>query len=187
MLKASELKDCIERSPIIAAVQKNLFKSALRSPCEIIFHLNASLPEIKSVIDEAHACGKRIFIHIDLADGIGKDKTGVEYLAACGADGIISTRAQLIRFAADSGLLTVQRFFALDSKGLEAIEEMLESVKPDLIEIIPGVIGKVIKRFSAGNTHVIAGGLIETKAEVTDALSHGADAVSTGMTELWYL
>lgn len=83
--------------------------------------------------------------------------------------------------------MTVQRFFALDSKGLEAIEEMLESVKPDLIEIIPGVIGKVIKRFSAGNTHVIAGGLIETKAEVTDALSHGADAVSTGMTELWYL
>lgn len=160
MLKASELKDCIERSQIIAAVQKNLFKSALRSPCEIIFHLNASLPEIKSVIDEAHACG---------------------------ADGIISTRAQLIRYAADSGLLTVQRFFALDSKGLEAIEEMLESVKPDLIEIIPGVIGKVIKRFSAGNTHVIAGGLIETKAEVTDALSHGADAVSTGMTELWYL
>lgn len=186
-MNEAQLKDCIECSPIIAAVQKNLFNAALKSPCEIIFHLNASLPEIKSIIEQAHSAGKKIFIHIDLADGLGKDKTGIEYLSLCGADGIISTRAQLIRYANEAGLLTVQRFFALDSKGLEAIEEMLESVRPNLIEIIPGVIGKVIKRFAGGSTHVIAGGLIETKAEVTDALSNGADAVSTGMTELWYL
>jgi glycerol uptake operon antiterminator len=71
--------------------------------------MNASLPEIPHIINEAHEAGKKIFIHIDLADGLGKDKTGVEYLASCGADGIISTRAQLIRFANDAGLLTVQR------------------------------------------------------------------------------
>lgn len=186
-MRYSELRDCLERSPIIAAVQKHSFQAALQSPCEIIFHLSTSLPELKSIIEEAHRCGKRIFIHMDLADGIGKDKTGVEYLAACGADGIISTRAQLIRHAADTGLLTVQRFFALDSKGLESMEEMLESVKPDLIEIMPGVIGKVIRRFATGRIPVIAGGLIETKAAVTDALSHGADAVSTGKNQLWYL
>ena len=32
---------------------------------------------------------------------------------------------------------------------------------------------------------VIAGGLLQTKAEVTDALSAGATAVSTGCPELW--
>lgn len=186
-MKLLELRDCIERSPIIATVQKNFFEYALKSPCEIIFHMNASLPDIKKIISDAHAAGKKIFIHIDLADGLGKDKTGVEYLAQCGADGIISTRAQLIRYANDAGLLTVQRFFALDSKGVEAIGEILESVKPSLIEIIPGVIGKVIKRFAGGSIPVIAGGLIETKAEVTDAINNGAEAVSTGMTDLWYL
>lgn len=34
---------------------------------------------------------------------------------------------------------------------------------------------------------VIAGGLIQSKAEVTDALNCGAIAVSTGQAQLWYL
>ena len=34
---------------------------------------------------------------------------------------------------------------------------------------------------------IIAGGLIENKAEVTEALGLGAAAVSTGKKELWYL
>jgi glycerol uptake operon antiterminator len=49
------------------------------------------------------------------------------------------------------------------------------------------VIGKSIRRFSSGGTPVIAGGLIETKQELTDALGSGATAVSTGRKELWYL
>ena len=52
---------------------------------------------------------------------------------------------------------------------------------------MPGVIGKAIARFSGGNIPVIAGGLIQTKKEVTDALGCGAAAVSTGQSELWYL
>jgi len=56
-----------------------------------------------------------------------------------------------------------------------------------MMELMPGVIDKAIARFCKGNIPVIAGGLIETKAEVTSALGHGATAVSTGNTELWYL
>ena len=102
-------------------------------------------------------------------------------------DGIISTRAQLIRLAKEQGLLTVQRFFALDSKGMESIEEMLRTTNPHLMEIMPGVIGKAISRFSGGYVPVIAGGLVQTKQEVMDALGCGASAVSTGCKELWYL
>ena len=56
-----------------------------------------------------------------------------------------------------------------------------------MIEIMPGVIGKIIKRFSMGTIPVIAGGLIETKNEVTDAIRQGAIAVSTGNQKLWYV
>ncbi len=183
----SDLKDCFERSPVIAAVQKNNFSDALESPCELIFHLNMSITDAKDNIEAAHMKNKKIFAHIDLAEGIGKDKAGIEYLASLGIDGIISTRAQFIRFANDMGLATVQRFFALDSKGVESISDMLENTKPCLIEIMPGIIGKVIAYFSKGNIPVIAGGLIETKAEALDALKNGAEAVSTGKKELWYL
>ena len=34
---------------------------------------------------------------------------------------------------------------------------------------------------------LIAGGLLETKQEVTEALSAGAAAISTGAEALWYL
>ena len=55
------------------------------------------------------------------------------------------------------------------------------------MELMPGIIDKAITRFCRGNIPVIAGGLIETKQEVTNALGHGAAAVSSGKNELWYL
>lgn len=181
------IRDCFERSPVIAAIPNNALQSALDSQAEILFILKISLLEIEETIKKAHLADKKIFIHIDLADGIGKDKAGVEYLARLGADGIISTRGQLIRHANDLGLITVQRFFALDSKGVDSIEDMLESTKPDLIEIMPGIATKIIERFVSKGIPVIAGGLIETKQEVTEALKNGAEAISTGKTELWYI
>jgi glycerol uptake operon antiterminator len=49
------------------------------------------------------------------------------------------------------------------------------------------VIPKVIARLSKENIPVIAGGLIETKGEITAALGSGATAISTGRPELWEL
>ena len=186
-MRFEELMDCLECNPVIAAIQPDSLETALNSPVQIIFHLGADLMSIPDVIKQVHAAGKYIFIHLDLAEGIGKDRAGVRYLAQCGADGIISTKAQLIRYAKDQGLLTVQRFFALDSKGMESIEDMLRNTNPHLMEIMPGVIGKAIARFSKGRVPVIAGGLVQTKQEVTDALKNGATAVSTGQAELWYM
>jgi len=183
----NDLQDCFERSPIIASIHDNQWQKVLNSPVEVIFHLKARLLNIKSNIDEAHRHNKRIFVHIDLADGIGKDEAGIDYLAACGVDGIISTRGPLIRYANSIGLITVQRFFVLDSQGIQSIFNMLESSHPHFIEIMPGIADKIIRRFSEGSFPIIAGGLIETKQEVTSALSSGAIAVSTGTEELWNL
>ena len=183
-----ELYDSLESCPIIATVNDTMFESAIDSPPEIIFLLGANLLTVKSRIKAAHEAGKYILIHIDLAEGIGKDKTGVEYLAHCGADGIVSTRTALIRFAKEYSLATVQRFFAYDTHGIESINEILSVSSPDVIEIMPGIImPKVIERFSHGTIPLIAGGLINTKADVTGALNSGAFAVSTGKQELWYI
>ncbi len=186
-MNVQDVRDCLERSPVIAAIPNNLLPQALASPAEIIFNLKVSLMDVADSIRRTHDAGKKIFIHIDLADGIGKDKTGVQYLAHLGADGIISTKATLIRYANEVGVVTVQRFFALDSKGVDGISDMLEMTKPSMIEIMPGIASKVIKRLTAGNIPVIAGGLIETKQEITEALTNGAEGVSTGKENLWYI
>lgn len=182
-----QLRDCLEQNPVIPAVSDKGFTEALASSAEIIFCLEANLFTVGQRIAEAHRRGKHIFVHIDLAEGLGRDRTGLEYLASLKADGIISTKPQLIRIARELGMLTVQRFFVLDSKGLAGIREMLSGSKPDMIEILPGVIPKIISRFSALGTPIIAGGLIETKQEITQALSGGALAVSTSRPELWDL
>lgn len=182
-----ELFDLLETDPVIAAVQDGKWDDAIKSPAKIIFCLKANLLTIKENIAEAHKMGKSVFVHVDLADGIGKDKVGLRFLADCGVDGIITTRGNLVRAAKELGLITVQRIFALDSQGISGIEELTASASPDFIEIMPGVIEKIIKRFAEGKIPVIAGGLIETKLEVTTALSAGAVAVSTGRKELWEL
>ena len=186
-MKTEELLNLLECDPVIAAIQQEDLPAALESPVSVIFHLGINLIDVENVIAQVHNAGKHISIHLDLAEGIGKDRAGIRYLAQCGADGIISTKAQLIRYAKECGLITVQRFFALDSKGMESIEEMAKNTHPHLMEIMPGVIEKAIRRFSTGSIPVIAGGLIQTKSEVTDTLSCGATAVSTGKSDLWYL
>ena len=83
-----ELKDSLERNPIIAAIQNNMLNKALESPAEIIFDLKISLLEIEETIKKVHLKNKKIFIHIDLADGLGKDKTEKigEYIQITEAD-----------------------------------------------------------------------------------------------------
>ncbi len=179
----SELSDALERSPVIAAVRDDFWEAAISSPAEIIFYLKANIMTVKDKISQAIENKKIIFVHLDLADGIAKDRAGLCFLASCGVSGIISTRNQLINLAKDEGLLAVQRIFALDSQGISSAHDISSSA--DLIEIMPGVVPKVISKFSLGDKGVIAGGLIETKQEVVCALRAGAVAVSTGKNELW--
>ena len=181
---AADLLNRLECFPIIAAIRNDRWQLAVDSPAEVLFYLEANLLTVKEHIRQAHEAGKVIFIHMDLAEGIGKDKAGLQYLVRCGVDGIISTRAQIIRAAKECGMLTVQRFFALDTQGMDSVQEMLRTATPHFMEIMPGVIPKAVKRFAGGTIPVIAGGLIETKAEITAALSSGATSISTGCAAL---
>lgn len=172
---------------IIAAVRtKADFYDALASDVNIIFELSPDILTISQNIKLAHESGKRIFVHLDLAEGIGKDRSGIEYLKKLGIDGIISTRLNIIKFAKDAGLFAVQRFFILDSQSFNTTAETLKASKADMIEIMPGTVYKVIRKLASQTaTPIIAGGLIDTEAEAAEAFSNGASAVSTGKKSIW--
>lgn len=183
----NKIMDYLEANPIIAAIGDDKWAEALKSQVKVVFYMSANILTLKERIQQAHDSKKFVMVHLDLADGIGKDRTGIQFVAQCGADGIISTKGQLIKWAKEMKLFTVQRFFAIDSSGTESIGEMFRGTAPQLMEIMPGVVTKVIKKYADNGIPVIAGGLIETKAEVLDALRCGAVAVSTGKPELWYV
>ena len=173
--------------PVIAAVKnKEEFQQALETPVETIFHLTPNILSLKKEIDLAHACGKKLLMHIDFAEGIGKDRCGVLFSKKLGVDGIISTRVNMIKIARELGLFTVQRFFIVDTRSVDTTVESLKSSKADMIEVMPGVVPKVIKTLKERiSVPIIAGGLIQSAAEVRSALDGGAAAVSTGSQALW--
>ena len=59
-------------------------------------------------------------------------------------------------------------------------------VTPDVIEILPGTLPKVIKRLSKKlPVPLIAGGLMTDKGDILSALQAGALCVSTSEQSLW--
>lgn len=176
-----------KHSKVIAAVRSpEDFDAALDTKVGLVFDLTASILEIAERARRAHEAGKKLLIHMDLAEGIGKDAMGMAFARSQGVDGIISTRGGMIKPAKEAGLLTVQRFFMVDSQSVKTALEALRNTRADMVEIMPGLLPKVIEEMTAmTEIPVIAGGLLETREELIGALKAGAAAVSTGKWELW--
>ena len=176
-----------KQGKIIAAVRTaEEFENAVNSRVGIIFHLSPDLHNLSELAQSAHKNGKKIFIHLDLATGIGKDKSGILFVKNAGIDGVISTRVNIIKTARECGVFTVQRFFIVDSQSVTTTVEAVKASKADMIEIMPGVLTKAIGKLrQLVNVPIIAGGLIETVDEVNEVIKSGATAVSAGKKELW--
>ena len=176
-----------DESPIIAAVRSSEeLKCALESGVETVFLLHAKLSALPHLRDQARQAGKRLFIHMDLVEGLSKDAAGVEFLSSMKPDGIISTRSGCIHAAREAGITCIQRFFMVDSRSVSTALESIRQTRPDMIELLPGIAYKTVTRMaSETDIPVIAGGLIETKEEIYKALAAGAAAISTGARELW--
>ena len=182
------LAETLLDEPVIAAVKTDeALTAALASPCSAVFLLASTLLTVDSLVHRIHDAGKLAVVHIDLVDGLSSREIAVDSLnTLCHPDGIISTRPTLIRRARHRGLLTVQRAFILDSLSLTSLSGQLEQGKPDFVEILPGIMPRVIAEISARTqVPVIAGGLLRDKADVMAAMRAGAAAVSTSAPFLW--
>ena len=182
------LAETLLDEPVIAAVKTDeALTAALASPCSAVFLLASTLLTVDGLVRRIHDAGKLAVVHIDLVDGLSSREIAVDSLnALCHPDGIISTRPTLIRRARHRGLLTVQRAFILDSLSLTSLSGQLEQGTPDFVEILPGIMPRVIAEISARTqVPVIAGGLLRDKADVMAAMRAGAAAVSTSAPGLW--
>ena len=178
----------LETNPVIATVRElPAVEEAEYSQAEIVFLLCGDIFNIQELVERLHQRGKMVFIHMDLLGGIGRDAKAVEYVArVIRPDGIISTRSQLIRLAREQGLSTVQRFFLLDSQSVAVTVETANAVRPDLAEIMPGLIPSVIRQMTKSlKCPVIAGGMLTRKEELIEAIKAGAAGTSTSRAELW--
>ena len=182
------VRELLMDAPVIAAVKDDagLYR-ALASDCQVIFLLHGSILNVGELVNKVHSHKKRCFVHIDLIEGFSNREIAVDGLVRlCRPDGIISTRLPLVRRAQQLGLTTVLRAFLIDSMSLTSLLQQLERDRPDLVEILPGIIPGVIREITEKTTiPLISGGLIRSKPEVIQALQAGGSAVSSSCPDVW--
>jgi len=167
---------------IIPAIKsKDEFSRVLAGRKKTVFVLFGDILNIQSIVEKLKNAGKTVFVHIDLIEGLNSKDVAVDFLAKnTRADGIISTKTNLLKYAKSLGLLTVQRFFILDSMSLLNVEKQIPIEYADAIEILPGLMPKVIRYLTRLiDKPIIAGGLISDEEDVQSAIDAGAVAVST--------
>lgn len=190
-MTAQEFKEVMDNCPVIAAVksQEDLSKS-LHSQVEVVFVLFGTVCNIAEIVKTIKDSGKVAMVHVDLITGLNSNKdVSADFIKQnTVADGIITTHQSLIKRAKELELFTVLRFFVLDSMALESVTRKRSSCQPDFIEILPGLMPKIITKISNSVSEpLIAGGLITDKDDIISALSAGAVAVSTTNEKVWFM
>ena len=190
-----EFYDAVEANPVIAAVKSDagLQAAVEMEEIQVIFVLYGDVCTIPEILGENESLPQRkAMVHIDLIAGLSAKEISVEFIARqTRADGIITTKPALVRRAKELGIFAVLRFFVIDSlalKNIENLEMQCGTSRPDFIEVLPGVMPKVLGRIAkVSRIPMIAGGLITEKEDVIAALSAGAIAVSSTNPDVWNL
>jgi len=182
------LCNLINKNTIIPAIRDlNDLDDAFKTQSPIIFLLTGSILILEDVMPLVKQFDKKLFINIDLLEGIASDKKGIEYLARkhlC--DGIISTKNNAIKIAMQENLMAVQRVFLIDSNSLKSVVNFLEKTsQPDAFEILPAIAAPYFVENIGTKVCLIAGGLVNKKKEVLELFKKGIHAISTSAKDLW--
>ena len=182
--------DLLEESPVIAAVkdEKGL-KRCFQTECKMVFVLYGNVVNIEEIVRAIKEHGKYAVVHADLIAGLSSKEIAVDFIKShTKADGIISTKPQLVKSAKELGLYGIQRTFIIDSMAMAATKKQMDAFLPDMVEVMPGIMPRVLKEIrSYTGIPIIAGGLISDKKDIMAAFDAGADAISTTKEELWFV
>lgn len=178
-----KFRDIISESKVIVAVNNlDQLELALKSDSKIIFVLIGDICNIEETTRKIRASGKISIVHIDMIAGLnGRDTISLDFIKGnTYADGIITTKMVMAKYAKKIGLIAIQRCFVIDSLSLINIKKILKDTEVDAIEILPGIMPKILKELSLNiSIPLIAGGLISSAEDVENAILAGANAVST--------
>lgn len=180
----------IVQSQVIAAVKnKKDLDAAIQSNANIVFVLTGNITTTKHYIDRLKQAGKQTFVHFDFIDGLANSKGAIQYITEVWKPvGIITTKSNLIKYAKEEGLMTIQRLFLIDRNALNKGVDIAHHCRPDAIEALPGLMPTIIDEMTRmTKLPIIAGGLIGSKQDILNGLEAGALAVSSGDPKLWNL
>lgn len=186
--KLRRVIEAIEDSPVVSAIKNEEgLEACLKTDCTMVFILYGSICSIAEIVEKIKREDKIAIVHADLIQGLSTKNEAIDFICYhTKADGIISTKATLVKHAINLGMIGILRTFMIDSMAMENIKKQVSTVSPDLIEIMPGILPEIIGKVKVmTEIPIIAGGLISTKKDVINALNAGATAISTTNLRVW--
>jgi glycerol uptake operon antiterminator len=173
---------------VLPAIRKmEDIEKMMSSRYEYLVIMDIHVSKLRPIFQLSKVSNKKLILHMDLVHGLNNDEYSTEFICQeFKPFGLISTKGSVIMKARDRGVLTIQRLFLLDSISLKKSLALLERTNPDFIEILPGILPKMIidiRRLT--NRKVFAGGLIDSVEEVEQAYHAGALSITTSNKELW--
>lgn len=185
-----EFMEILEDSPVIVAIKddEGLNKCA-ESESRVVFILYGDIITIPDIVAKIKTLNKLAFVHIDLISGLSSKEISVDFLKKyTQADGIITTKPNLIKRAKELNFYTILRLFLIDSMAYENISRQVKAAQPDLIEVLPALMPKILKKVcKLSPIPVIAGGLISDKEDVMTILKSGVISVSSTNEKIWFI
>lgn len=185
------LSSLLQRSRIIPAIRgPEYIEAALASPSVIVWLLYGTPLTLPSIVRQVRSAGKLPVANLDLLTGFAQDADGIEFLAAEGIAGVVSTRQSVLRAARSQGMIAVQRTFIVDSLAVGNIIRALQHFLPDAIELLPAAAAPLCVatlHTAQPQLPVIATGLVTTMRQVDDLIRCGVSSAATSNVSLWVL
>lgn len=184
-----KMMELFEDNPVIPGVISDSdVKLALENEAKIVFVLYGDIADIGSIVKCLKDGGKTVFVNIDMVDGFSGRNSVLKFMKQnTPADGIISSKASMLRYAKELDFYTVHRFFILDSSSYRSIGKQLEISRADFINVVPGWTKVVEWAVEEHKKPVISAGLVCDKKIVIDNLNAGAIAICSTNHDVWEL
>ena len=185
--RAEAFSLALRRNPVVPAVRgpDSALEAALAGDHPAIFVLGG---DIFKVLGRIGSQGRRpqIYVNVDLVGGVAADPSGLRFLSGR-VEGIISTHRHVIELSKTSGLITIQRLFAIDSGAVERGLKLIRRAEPQFVEILPALAYcEIAEQYSEVlDLPVLAGGLLKSRRDISAILEAGAVGVSTSHQGLW--
>lgn len=179
----------ISEDPIIPGLKSyGDIELAAQNDAKAVFVLFGSVANICDIVKRLKACGKSVYVNVDMVEGFAPRNAVVDFLSEnTEVDGIISSKTEILRYAKKNGLLSIHRFYILDSSSWRSIAKQLELSNSDIINITPGWTKVIEWTVAAYKKPVISSGLVCDKEIVIENLNAGAIAICSTNHNVWNL
>lgn len=185
---ATPIEDVLLMHPVIASIKDEADLAAvMKVQCPVVFVLFGSLLTISHIVEKLKRAEKTVFVDVDLIEGFSNKPVVIDFLKSnTRLDGVLSSKPFMVKRAKEAGLMSVHRFFLIDSFSYRNLPKQVSLSGADAVEILPGCMPRVLSWVREDiDQPLIAGGLVCNKQDVLSALDAGAIAIASSNREVW--